>query len=968
MADAFMKHFPSAEVTRFMADVALAQSQKKTIEVEARFQMLNGSLLSKAGTFPTAPIPASVFYRMQDYLTVRQLPSTTEETTDSTQGDVRRTEARGRVSWMRKRRIGIVQSASLGVRLAVSEETPLPPPASFRPEYTRTKKRTSYVVLPGVARLDMTRVTDSNRRVSYEVELECMNLALVKSKFVECASIVWKWLAGSNTLYTLEDLRAVVAQDLTLASPSVQPGEDPLMRFNRDVLVQARNLKREDIVYGGLVGNPETEYEVTAKADGIRKLMVFTPSGCWLVMPPYEYNRVLTYEPMMQPLVGSWLDGELVPVERRNREASPPDTPYWFLVFDVLRVEGRSVQAAPLRTRLTLAKTVADLFLTHRTLRVHAKEFYPVHRVQDLFTTMTSLRQREPTLAYKIDGYMFTPSATPYNPRSHELAMEQRLLVAVPDIVKWKPPEELTIDFAVRKESWGLGLYSSKKGVRGGVLFRGTEAVPFQGEIVPSRLLDGIETDTVVEFGWNEQERALEARRVRFDKVVGNDIRIAEEVWNDIHNPLPFTALSSENNDTTRLRFALEWEIRKMPVDVVVRPSGLGGLLGALRLTGKQVVDVWDGSTPAVFLQSYPTEPLPETYYAVQDTRLLKEPPPGVLVDTWTVVQPLLGLFEQKEVKHYRMSWCMRTRTGAMYWPSPVFQARTEERGLDRLAILPPYRTIAETDLDGVRYVAFLPSTWKVQGRLEAPPPESPVMPVVIPRASEPVPEEDTQATGDAEIPPVPEEPEERAVWDLPAPPDVVRDFRNAIPVGALEDLQCSWYNEYPVMRLGTIGDGSCLLHALLQGYNPNYQTTPNKRTPYARRLRTALAEFITLQDPESAGTSFYESAGGGAVAAVVSLTQIQTLLRGNDYLGDETYALLGLCLGVNIYVVRATGTELHKYTSYIHPLRRQWTVVINGTTDHYETVGLRTPEGIQTAFVPEDPFLRALDAGAPGL
>ena len=962
MADAFLKHFPSAEVARFLADVTLAQSQRVSIEVEARFQMLN------AAGAPTQPIPASVFYRMQDYLHTRQLQGTSTTSTDSIQGSLRRTEMDGRVTWMVKRRREMVQSTPLGVRLAVSEETPVPPPARadpFRPEYTRVKKRTSYVVFPGVARLDMTRVSDSNRRVSYEVELECLNLDMLRTRFMECASFVWKWITGSNTLYTLDDLRAV-ARELAMASPVVQPGDDPLYRFNRDVLVQARNLKREDLVYGGLIGNPETLYEVTAKADGVRKLLVFTLSGCWAVMPPYEYNRVLTYEPLMQPLVGSWLDGEMIPKERRNANASPPDTPYWFLVFDTLRVEGRSVQKEPLRTRLTLAKTVADLFLFHRTLRVHAKEFYPVARVQDLFTTMASLHAREESLAYKIDGYMFTPAATPYNPRSHELAMEQRVLVAVPDIVKWKPPEELTIDFAVRPGRGGLELYSSKKGVRGGVLFRGTDTVPFRGELAPSSLLQGIEPDTVVEFGWNPEEAALEARRVRFDKVVGNDIRIAEEVWNDIHHPLPITALTSENDDTTRLRFALEWEIRKMPVEVVVRPRGLGGLLGALRLQGKQVVETWDGSTPAVFLQTHPPFPLPETYYTVQDTRLLPEAPPGVLIDTWTVVQPLLGLFEQKETRHFRLAWCLRNPTGAMYWPSPVFQARTEERGLDRLRILPPYRTIADTELDGVRYLAFLPSTWKVQG-LDVPPSVSPVVPDVIPRAAEPVPEEDTQAASDAEVPPVPEPLEERAVWELPARPAADPDIRPNLPLGAVEDLACSWYTDYPVVRIGAVGDGSCLFHGVLQGYNPDYQSTPSKRPASARRLRTALADFITLQDPEVPGKSFYESAGGGAVAAVVPLPTLQSLLRSSEYLGDETYALLGLCMGVNIYVVRATGTDVYKYTSYIHPTRRQWTVVLNGTTNHYETVGLRTPEGYQTAFVPEDPFLLALDQ-APGL
>jgi hypothetical protein len=738
MADAFLTQFPPADIARFYNAVALARSQRTPIEVEARFQ-----LLSASGKTPVQPIPASVFYRMKEYLTINQVQSVTTVSVDAIQGDVRRTEMDRQVTWMVKKRLNMVQSSSLGVRLAVSEETAIRPPQQFRPDYTRTKKRTSYAIYNGIARLDMTRVTDSNRRVSYEVELECTNLDVLKTRFMECATIVWKWLAGSNTLYTLDDLRAV-AKELAMATPTpADARDDPLYRFNRDVLVQARNIKREDIVYGGLIGNPDTSYEVTAKADGIRKLMLFTPSGCWAVMPPYEYNRVLTYEAMMQPLVGSWLDGEMIPKERRNANASPPATPYWFLIFDVLRVEGRSVQATPLRTRLTLAKTVADLFIQHKTLRVHAKEFYPIKRVQDLFTTMTSLHQREPTLAYKIDGYMFTPAETPYNARSHELTMEQRLLVAVPDIVKWKPPEELTIDFAVRQGARGIELYSSQKGNRGGVLFLGTDDIPFAGEIQQgSPLLQTIENDTVVEFGWNESEQVLEPRRIRFDKVVGNDIRIAQEVWNDIHNPLPFTALSSENNDTSRLRFALEWEIQKLPIKYVVRPRTIDGFLSNLRVVGKTFIDTWNNSEPALFLQSYPTNVQGE-YYVLQDTRNLFDPPPGTIVDTWTVIQPLFGLYEQKESKYFRFTLCSNKPTKALYWPNPILQA-VDFRGLDRLKILPPYRTIVDVQYQGNTYIACIPSTWSVKG-LPTPESSQPVLPTIVPRDAEPVPDEDVQ-------------------------------------------------------------------------------------------------------------------------------------------------------------------------------------------------------------------------------
>lgn len=958
MAAAFLTHFSVAEVTRFKETVAVARAQRRPLEVEARFDLL------APGDRPTQPLPASVFYRMQEYLRTRQIAGTRTVSNDQTQGPVRRTEAEGRVTWMTKQRLDLLRSPALGVRLAVSEERPLlQPPTSFRAEFTRTKDRLSYLIYPGVARLDMTRVTDAQRRVSYEVEVECLNLDLLYTRFMECTSIVWKWLTGSNTLYTVTELKAV-AHDLALASTRVGPREDPLQRFNRDVLVQARNLKREDLVYGGLVGNPETFYEVTAKADGVRKLMVFTPSGCWAVMPPYEYNRLLAYEPLMQPLVGSWLDGEMVPVERRNAQASPPDTPYWFLIFDVLRVEGRSVQAEPLRTRLTLAKAVADIFQSHRTLRVHAKEFYPIKRVQDLFTTMSALKKREVTLAYKIDGYMFTPAQTPYNPRSHEVEAAQRCLVAVPDIVKWKPPEELTIDFAVRPGPRGLELYSSQKGQRDGVRFRGTMQHPFNGAVqTASPLLQGLEAGTVVEFGWNAEEGVLEPRRLRFDKVVGNDVRIAEDVWTDIHTPIQFDMLTGDHRATPRLRFALEWEAQKLPIAVVVRPRQLSGLLGQLQFT-QPVVDAWDGQQPALFLQDPPRQAT-QDYYVLQDTRTVTEAPPGVCVDTWTVDQPLLSLSERQECPHYRFTYCRRTPPQEMYWPDPVYYVQIADvRGLDRLAILPPFRTAVRAQVGGQTYVAYLPSTWRLEGT-PAVASRAPVRPDLLPREAQAVPDEEAQADASAldQAESVPELPEDRQVWLAPPTPPA---FRPNLQVGRLETLACSWYTEYPVVRIGTVGDGNCLLHAMLQGYNPEYQAREEGRAAYARRLRTAMAEFMTLSDPESPGNTFYASAGAGAVAAVYPLDVLQALLRGSEYLGDEAYALLGLCLGVNLVVVRATGTDVYKHAAYLYPLRRQWTVVLNGTGNHYETVGLETPEGLQTAFLPEDPFVQAYER-APG-
>jgi len=58
---------------------------------------------------------------------------------------------------------------------------------------------------------------------------------------------------------------------------------------------------------------------------------------------------------------------------------------------------------------------------------------------------------------------------------------------------------------------------------------------------------------------------------------------------------------------------------------------------------------------------------------------------------------------------------------------------------------------------------------------------------------------------------------------------------------------QCCWYRN--VVRIGTIGDGSCFFHAVLKGGSPEYQknNSYNVRTKHAFLLRRDLAYLLTL-------------------------------------------------------------------------------------------------------------------------
>ena len=61
---------------------------------------------------------------------------------------------------------------------------------------------------------------------------------------------------------------------------------------------------------------------------------------------------------------------------------------------------------------------------------------------------------------------------------------------------------------------------------------------------------------------------------------------------------------------------------------------------------------------------------------------------------------------------------------------------------------------------------------------------------------------------------------------------------------------QCYWYRN--VVRIGTIGDGSCFFHAVLKAGSPEYQknNSYNVRTKHAFLLRRDLAYLLTLPNP----------------------------------------------------------------------------------------------------------------------
>lgn len=379
-------------------------------ELEARFRPLTGP-----GSDPH--IHSNIYHRLLVQLKELQVPYTTSSSTiyiADVPGQNRQklrlisevTENGVVKTYQIKEQLASHDYNDYGIRISLSREinqATIPSLESYQYSYTRSRHRHSFVVVPGVVQIDLTTVTpsasSSNRMdVTYEVEVEMLTPPTTSNptalqQFVDQVALLWSLLHGSELFYSISE-RTTVNNFLT-AQLSNPHGYRP-----RQELVESRNLKRRDLVVGGMVGNERfdqqlialtkagdvralennrpyrngTRYLVTYKADGLRKLLIFQRINrpdkkgegldkkdegpdkkgeakyyftVWLVHPPHEFSLVVAIAESLIPekllkhisnhLYGSMLDGELI-------TAANDPAKYYYLAFDALSYHGKDIR------------------------------------------------------------------------------------------------------------------------------------------------------------------------------------------------------------------------------------------------------------------------------------------------------------------------------------------------------------------------------------------------------------------------------------------------------------------------------------------------------------------------------------------------------------------------------------------------------------------------------------------------
>jgi hypothetical protein len=450
-------------------------------------------------------------------------------------------------------------------RISVSKEmtdTTLPP--NIQPLLIREKKRWSVELYEKKSRIDMTEVTTydpsdpSKAKTVFEIEIEILAPKLENLDFFADAIIVFlKEIQGTIIIYTSTEKANIITRinDLIGANRNLSDFID------NNAIIQPRNLKVRDLAVGEILPttNRSVRYTVTIKAHGNHRLLLIDNLGIYLAYSD-QVNKIADVR--VSAKLASWhgtvFDCEHIPLENIEPDA---DSKYkealiYVAIFDVISTSRRSGiwnEDHPVRMEWA-QKFMLTMQKSKGIYIFEPKVFHPFSNVAQFYEAVNAVLLGN--YPFKTDGCIFTPDNYKYDPSVNLIKdPSQRILSRQPDIMKWKPPSELTIDFAIFHKLTADGNYIEL------YVSDGKKLVPFAGTpfdpmkdimIVPE--IQNAPNGTIAEFRWTSEDvDAAEDTQGKFmfvrfrdEKPFPNRQEVAIDVWNDIHSPIDEETIKGE--------------------------------------------------------------------------------------------------------------------------------------------------------------------------------------------------------------------------------------------------------------------------------------------------------------------------------------------------------------------------------------------------------------------------------------
>jgi len=396
----------------------------------------------------------------------------------------------------------------------------------FEPKFERKRNRV-IIYIHELLELHLTKVINSNNNIQYEIELEYKGNENSLNIFNEKLLEIYKVYKDTKLAYS-NSLKNNIIQKIRAITNSTKPGID------KDMLVETRNIKKKDFTIGGLVENKKTKYLVTYKADGFRKLLFIDLTGIWIIYPHDQFNFVVKNNhttSFYEKFNGTILDGELV----KNKNIL-----YYYLGFDCISLNGNiKIQEKSYFERTKIIYALSNL-LSNKILTIQIKKSIQFKYAYELYESTKEMLNNFNNIDYNIDGLIFIPVDIKYNPKSNYLPQNKRVLHLNPDHCKWKFVQDLTIDFEVSNKNGIVKLFAYDMNKRKLEEFRGSKSIPFTYNMLDidhPYFINSFQK-LIIEFEWNQLTNKLTPRKIREDKKTSNKLDVANQVWNDIHNPI----------------------------------------------------------------------------------------------------------------------------------------------------------------------------------------------------------------------------------------------------------------------------------------------------------------------------------------------------------------------------------------------------------------------------------------------
>lgn len=962
------------------------------------------------------------------------------------------------ILWQTKNRIRDFDIYDYDMRISINLEQEISAQPIFTPKIIRERSRHTFSLYNGLIKIDMTEVImrdeDKTIKPKYEVEVEYTGNRNNLDLFQQEIENIFKLLRGTNIVFTSNEKKRVT-DDFT-----------NILGGSKEILVEARNIKKKDLVFGGIVGNQNvrdervlaqprrsevprgTNYIVTIKADGLRKLLIIHSTGVWLIHPPFEYNLVLNTKilpklsSLLNSLNGSIFDGELVELKRYNGVL------FNYLIFDCLSFKGdRRIQDQTYISRQKIIEAVAKVIKTP-VLTVNVKESQEV-TVDNFFSTVKYFLDRRTSLEYNEDGLMFTPIDIIYNPMSQKYPLRERSLTSVPDICKWKKPEDITIDFSIKPVLNGkIELYSFDSIKGKSVLFTGSQMNPLTPDMIDhdNPLTKNVPANLIVEYEF--KNGLMSPRRIRYDKSGANKLLIALDNWEDIMNPIGEKDLIGETLMMSRSygnRIKRNLYNSLITTDTLVNildiGSGRGGDVDKWkRLKGFIVAVEPNVSNRTELIRRIEINDMNNRVFVVPTggedtvtiTNIVKQNIPDGKVDVITMMLSLSFFWSSSshldaltntiinnlkpggKILFYTidgdsLEQLMRERNtdhislataNIKLYPKKegdigrevdfilpdtiVGEQREYVVKLDELTKRLETYGIFLHKLEKADTEKFLSEDNKIYSALYSfgqyinSDPE-----LLFINSSSPV--QNTELSfidvniSNNTVGSIDKDVDPSIISNSPIDSPIISKELVILDAVTNDDsycpVICSWFSN--LVRIATIGDGNCFIHAALKGFYEPYQNNPDSsfRRNLSSQVRRDLAILLQFENKRYPNNTYWSTSSNGAFPRMLmqqikdrslinelgvnfSLRGLQFLLNSTANLGDEIYKYISDIFNIDIYILRGTKDDLfpHYHTKEIGIIRDS--IVIIGNKFHYELLAIVTTTGLQTVFKSYDPIM----------